>query len=75
MIDELPKWMDGCPLVFDWCKYNGEVYFASLNYAESDKMGKPVFDLAYCATRALNGLFIKQRVWSKKFSHIGTAFR
>jgi hypothetical protein len=52
----------------DWCEYNGETYYASLNYEESVRRGKPVFDLAYCATKAFNNIFLKQRVWSKKFT-------
>ena len=63
---DIPKWMDKVPLAFDWCVYNGEVYFASINYDESEKRQKAVFDLAHCATVALNGIFIKQRVWSAK---------
>lgn len=61
----MPKWMDGCPISYDWVKYRGEVFFAVLNWEESDKRGKPVFDLAYCATKAMNGIFLKQRVYRK----------
>ena len=63
---EIPVWMIDCPLCFDWCRYNGRIYFASLNYDESEKIGKPIFDLAYCATRAMNGIFLLQREWDKK---------
>ena len=59
-----------CPLVEGWCKYSNEIYYASLNYDESIKKQKPVFDLAYCATKAMNGIFLKQRVWSKRFQKI-----
>lgn len=64
---EMPVWMKGCWLTFDWCRYSGEIYFASLNYEESEKRNKPVFDLAYCATKAMNEIYLKQRVWSKRF--------
>ena len=63
----IPDWLAKCWLVEDWCLYNGDVYFASLNYEESEKRQKPVFDLAYCATKAANGIFLKQRVMSKRF--------
>lgn len=70
-IDELlkPVWLKENVIVYDWCRYNGEVYFAVLNWDESEKRQKPVLDLAYCATRAMNGLFLKQRVWSKRFTN------
>lgn len=65
---EMPAYLKNVPIVFDWCFYNGEIYFASLNYEESEKRGKAVFDLAYCATKAMNGIFLKRRVYSKRFT-------
>lgn len=64
---ELPEWLKEDVEVFGWVKYNGEVCFASLNWEESERRQKPVIDIAYCATKALNGIFLKQRVWSKRF--------
>lgn len=61
----IPKWMNECPMVFSWCRYNGQIYFASLNYEESEKAQWPVFDLAYCATKAMNNIFLFQRKWDK----------
>lgn len=61
---KIPDWFkQNCWLVFDWCVYKGNVYFAALNYNESERRQKAVFDLAYCATRAMNGIFLKQAVW------------
>lgn len=72
LAEVLPKWMDGCPLVAGWCRYNGRIFFADLNYEESDKAQKPIFDLAYCATKALNGIYLLRREWdSKKFCRWG----
>lgn len=65
---EVPKYLHGVTVLYDWCKYNGEVYFGVWNYEESEKRGKAVIDLAYCATKAMNGIFLKRRVWSKRFS-------
>lgn len=65
---EMPPWMADCPLVSGWCRYNGRIYYADLNYAESEKQQYPVFDLAYCATKALNNIYLLQRKWdSSKF--------
>jgi hypothetical protein len=61
-----PEWLCNCPLVFDWCRYNGKIYFASINWEESEKAGHLIFDLAYCATKALNGIFLFSRSWDKK---------
>ncbi len=65
--NKIPDWLTPDVIVFDWCRYNGEVYFSSLNWDESERRQKPVIDLAYCATKAINGIFLKQRCWSKKF--------
>jgi len=67
----VPNWLKDCPLVYDWCNYNGKIYFASLNYEESEIANKPIFDLAYCATKAMNGIYIMRRQWNpKKFKKI-----
>lgn len=58
-----PDWLEECPLVYDWCKFDGQIYFADLNFQESEKIGKPVFDLAFCATRAMNHIYLKREVW------------
>lgn len=62
---EIPDWIVDCPLVSGWCRYNGRIYYADLNYEESKKVNKPVFDLAYCATKAMNGIYLLQRQWDK----------
>ena len=63
---ELPSWLNGCPMMDGWCRYNGQIYFAMLNYDESEKEQMPVFDLSYCATKALNGIVLFTRKWDKK---------
>lgn len=63
----MPDYLKGCPVVFDWCTYQGKVYFAAWNYEESEKQQKAVFDLAYCATRAMNEVFLRQVVYSKRY--------
>lgn len=55
------------PFVHGWVKYKGKDYFGSLNFEESAKRGKPIIDLAYCATKALNNVWEMQRVWNKNF--------
>lgn len=51
---EISRMVEKLPFVFDWVDYKGETLFAGFNYAASEKAGKPMFDMFYCATRALN---------------------
>jgi hypothetical protein len=63
---ELPKWLKNVPFVSDWCLFKGEIYYAQINFEESEKRNKAVFDLAYCATKSLNNIYLRQVVWGKK---------
>jgi hypothetical protein len=53
------------PIVFDWCEYKGEIVVAQFNYERSVKARKPMFDLSYCMTRALNQVILKTVQWDK----------
>lgn len=66
VLPEVPSYILRCPLFHDWCLYKDEVYFAMLNYERSEAIKRPVFDLSYCATRALNGIVLKTVVWHKE---------
>lgn len=63
----MPSWLKPNVVVYDWCYYKGEKVFVSLNFNESEKRQKPVMDIAYCATKAANEVFLKQRIWNKYF--------
>ena len=54
------------PIVFDWVEYKGEVVFAGINYKESERVGRPMMDIYYCATQALNNNVLKTVQWDKK---------
>lgn len=54
------------PIVFDWVEYKGETLFMNVNYQESERVGRPMVDLYYCATRALNDCNPKLVQWDKK---------
>lgn len=54
------------PVTFDWVKYKGETVFAGLNYEQSEKAGRPMMDIFYCATRALNHCVLFTCQWDKK---------
>lgn len=69
----VPEYICKCPVYFDWTVYKGETYFGMLNYERSIKARRPMIDLAYCATRGLNGTVLKTVAYSKKhFSKIQT---
>jgi hypothetical protein len=66
------------PIVFDWVEFKGETMFAGFNYDRSLEAGKPMFDMFYCATRALNhcALFTTQFDKNKfKPSRLGTEWQ
>lgn len=65
------------PIVFDWVEYKGETVFMGINYDATKKAGKPMVDIFYCATRALNNCVLFTTQWDKnkfKPSHLGQHF-
>jgi hypothetical protein len=69
--DKVSQMLLRLPVVFDWYNYKGETYFVSVNREATEKAGKPMMDLHYCATKALNGIVEKTvRFDKKKFSPI-----
>lgn len=60
---QLPAWLIDCPIgCFDWVVYKRKVYCADLDWAESAKLKKPVFNLAYCITKAMNECWLKKGI-------------
>lgn len=53
------------PIAFDWVKYKGETVFAGVNWEATKKAKKPMMDIFYCATEALNNNVIKTVQWDK----------
>jgi hypothetical protein len=57
------------PVVFDWWDYKGERVFVGINYEATKKARKPMMNIYYCATRALNDVVLKTVQYDKnKFS-------
>lgn len=46
------------PFAFDWVYFKGEQVFASINYDRTVKARKPMIDISYCATQALNNIVL-----------------
>lgn len=57
--DNIDNMLLKLPVVWDWHKYKGEVFFVGINYERTIKAKKPMMDLHYCATKALNGIVLK----------------
>lgn len=54
------------PFAVDWVKFKDEVVFAMVNYEATEKAGKPMIDLSYCATQGLHGNVLKTVQFDKK---------
>lgn len=61
MFEKLPVYV-----VADWCIYKGKTYFSMINVERSIEAKKPMVDLSYCATRAMNNIVIKTVQYDKK---------
>lgn len=55
---KINRMVNKLPIIFDWVEFKGETMFAGFNYDASLKAGRPMFDMFYCATRALNGVVL-----------------
>lgn len=67
------KMLLNLPIVFDWVEFKGETVFAGINYEATKKAGRPMVDISYCATRALNNVVLFTTQWDKnkfKPSHL-----
>lgn len=63
--DFIKRMVDRLPLIFDWVEYKGETVFVGFNYETSEKAGRPMMDIFYCATRALNHMVLFTTQWDK----------
>jgi hypothetical protein len=75
--DPVNKMLLRLPIVFDWVEFKGKTVFMGVNYDASRKAKKPMVDIFYCATRALNDVILFTTQWDKnkfKPSHLGQQF-
>lgn len=63
--EKIRRMTEKLPVVFDWVEYKGETFFTGFNYEASEKAGKPMMDMFYCATRALNDCVLFTTQWDK----------
>lgn len=75
--DPATKMLLKLPIVFDWIEFKGETVFMGINYEATQKAKKPMVDIFYCATQALNNNVLFTTQWDKskfKPSHLGQQF-
>ncbi|WP_460671679.1 hypothetical protein [Larkinella ripae] len=66
---------DRVPFCVDWVTYKGETCFAGIDFEKSVRCGRPIIEVAHCATRYLNGVIIKTVNYDPKHfspSHLGS---
>lgn len=63
----MTKLIEDCPISAHWIEYYGQMKFAMLNFEESQKAGKVMIDIGYCATALLiNGHVEKTVPYTKR---------
>lgn len=58
-IFNINKCLEKLPFVFDWVIYKGEDVVAQINIDKTEIAKKPMFDISYCMTKAMNQVIIK----------------
>lgn len=53
------------PIYPCWIEYKGETFVSELNYEATEKARKPMFNLHYCMTKALNNIVLKTVQYDK----------
>lgn len=53
------------PIALDWCLFKDEIVVAHINWEATKKAGRPMVDLSYCMTKALNNVVLKTVQWDK----------
>jgi hypothetical protein len=51
---DIDKMIENLPFILDWVQFKGEDVVAQINVEASLKAKKPMFDISYCMTKALN---------------------
>lgn len=64
--EPMKKMLYKLPVIFDWVEFKGETVFAGVNYERSLKAHRPMMDIFYCATRALNHVVLFTTQWDKR---------
>ncbi len=63
--DPIDNMLMKLPICCDWVRYKGEDVVAQWNYEATEKAKKPMVDISYCMTRALNQIIDSTVQWDK----------
>ncbi len=66
------------PFAIDWVSYKGEICVAHINFEATEKAKRPMLDISYCMTQALNNNILKTVQWDRnKFKpcHLSDTFK
>jgi len=66
------------PISMDWCEFKGETVVAQINFEETKRVGRPMMDISYCMTRAINQNIMYTTQWDKnkfKPSHLSKEWK
>ncbi len=72
---DIDKMLFKLPFILDWVNFKGENVVAQINIEASIKAKKPMFDISYCMTKALNQVINYTVQYDKnkfKPSHLGS---
>lgn len=61
---DAPAWLMAVPFWMNWVTYKGEVCVCSVNYDKSLRAHRPIMDIHYCMTKALNNVVMKSVNWN-----------
>lgn len=69
MVDMKVEGLSGKEMVIPiypcWVEFKGETVVSQLNFDETKRVGRPMFDISYCMTRALNQNIMKTVQYDK----------
>lgn len=57
--ENMKRMISSLPIILDWCEFKGEVVVAQLNYQRSERAKRPMMDISYCMTKALNQVILQ----------------
>lgn len=63
--DPVFKMLEKLPVVWDWVDFKGERVFVGVNYEATKKAKRPMVDIYYCATAALNNIVLNTVQWDR----------
>jgi hypothetical protein len=63
--DPIIKMFLHLPFAIDWVNFKGEDVVAQINWESTKKAHKPMLDISYCMTKALNQYILFTTQWDK----------